>query len=111
VKFNGTCKSGKPFGSENPARFPSPTTLNVCKSYTFASRELNLTGRYPFVVSTFSEANAGKEKFAGARLKYVGTELFQSPDARMRGVSLLKAKLGTRGIQIPRTTAILSKSF
>jgi hypothetical protein len=59
------------------------------------------------VVSTCREAYAGKEKLAGARLKYVGIEEFQLPVAAASGVVPLNKNEGTRGIMMPSKTPIL----
>lgn len=58
-------------------------------------------------MSTLREANAGKEKLAGAVLTYVGTEEFQVPVAFAMGVESLKENEGTRGIVNPSTSATL----
>jgi hypothetical protein len=55
------------------------------------------------------EANAGKEKFAGALEKIDGTAVAQVPVALIRGVMLLKEKLGTRGIQNASASAMLQR--
>jgi hypothetical protein len=58
-------------------------------------------------VSTWSAANAGNVKFAGARENCIGMLLPKSPLAAVRGVLLLKAKPGTRGIVNASTMPIL----
>lgn len=71
---------------------------------------LNVIGTKLSSVFSCSEAKAGKEKFAGALEKPYGTASAHDPVALTSGVLLLKAKLGTRGIQNARTSAILHVS-
>lgn len=59
------------------------------------------------MVSTWREAEAGKEKLAGDRLKYVGIDALKPPVAATRGVLSLTEKPGTRGMVNPRTIAAL----
>jgi hypothetical protein len=60
-------------------------------------------------------ANAGKKKLAGKRENSVGIEEVKDPVAGMRGVPLLKANEGTRGITdarvIPTLVLLSSQHF
>lgn len=68
---------------------------------------LNVMGTKLLPVSSSSEANAGKEKFAGALENPYDTAWAHSPVAFTIGVRLLKEKDGTRGKQKARTSPIL----
>jgi hypothetical protein len=70
---------------------------------------LNVTGTKLLPVLSCRAANAGKEKLAGALENSYGTAEAHVPVALIRGVLLLKEKLGTRGIQNPITSATLAK--
>jgi hypothetical protein len=70
---------------------------------------LNVTGTKLLLVSSSSEANAGKEKLVGALENPNGTADAHVPVALLRGFLLLKEKLGTRGRQNPITRATLSQ--
>lgn len=69
---------------------------------------LNVMGTKLLPVSSSSEANAGKEKLAGALENPYDTACDHSPVAFTSGVRLLKEKDGTRGKQKASTSPTLA---
>ena len=58
-------------------------------------------------VSTCSSAMPANEKLVGERLKMVGIASFHAPVAFAKGVSVLNANAGTRGMVKARTIPML----